>query len=213
MQLSDADVSQTVSHHSILIPRSFTMCIINPNPPMNNVNTGCGDDNVHISKADGLLGLLGYNKVDINGHVQYMTNDQLSHTQFNLGAGNDTLVVDKNVTADIHANGGAGNDAMVGGGGNNYFDGGSGKDLLVGRAGVNHMNGGSGDDTFVNTGGLNIDNGGAGNDKFFNLGGVNVDNGGLGNDKFFNLGGLNFDKGGPGWDQFTNLGGINFNQQ
>ena len=62
------------------------MCIINPNPPMNNVNTGCGNDNVHISKADGLLGLLGYNKVDINGQVQYMTNEQLSHTQFNLGA-------------------------------------------------------------------------------------------------------------------------------
>jgi Ca2+-binding RTX toxin-like protein len=62
-----------------------------------------------------------------------MTNEQLSHTQFNLGAGNDTLVVDKNVTADIHANGGAGNDAMVGGGGNNYFDGGSGKDLETHR--------------------------------------------------------------------------------
>src|SRR5215471_12427295 len=138
--------------------QEFTMCIINPNPPMNNINTGCGDDNVHISKAEGLLGLLGYNKVDINGHVQYMTNDQLSHTQFNLGAGNDTLVVDKNVTADIHANGGSGND------------------VLVGRAGVNHMNGGSGNDTFVNLGGLNVDNGGAGNDRFLNLGGLNIDN-------------------------------------
>ena len=171
------------------------MCIINPTTPTNTVNTGCGDDNVHISKADGLLGLLGYNKVDINGQVSYMTNEQLSHTQFNLGAGNDTLVVDKNVTADVHANGGSGDDVMVGGGGRSYFNGGSGEDLLVGRAGVNHMDGGRGDDTFLN------------------LGGVNVDNGGRGDDTFLNLGGVNFDKGGRGWDQFANLGGINFDKQ
>jgi len=189
------------------------MCIINPTPPMNNVNTGCGDDVVHISRAQGLLGLLGYNKVEINGHVQYMTNEQLSHTQFNLGGGKDTVIVDKNVTADIHANGGSGDDVMVGGGGHNYFDGGSGRDLLVGRAGVNHMNGGTGDDTFLNLGGLNIDNGGAGKDTFVNLGGVNIDNGGWGNDKFLNLGGVNVDNGGPGWDQFANLGGVNFDHQ
>src|SRR5215510_7572498 len=178
------------------------MCIINPTPPMNNVNTGCGDDNVHISKAEGLLGLLGYNKVDINGQVSYMTNEQLSHTQFNLGAGNDTLVVDKNVTADVHANGGDGNDVMIGGGGQSHFDGGRGSDLMVGRGGVNHMNGGDGNDVFVNTGGVNIDNGGRGNDTFVNLGGLNFDNGGFGSDTFVNAGGVNFNNGGFGWDSF-----------
>src|SRR6185436_14368896 len=118
-----------------------------------NVNTGCGNDNVHISKADGLLGLLGYNKVDINGQVQYMTNEQLSHTQFNLGAGNDTLVVDSNVTANIHANGGNdyisggnGNDWLEGNRGNDHIDGDRGNDVLLGGQGWDTLHGGPGID-------------------------------------------------------------------
>ena len=71
----------------------------------NNVYTGPGNDNVHISKAPGLLGALGLYEVDINGQKQYMTKQQLENTNFHLGAGNDTLVVDSNVTADIHADG------------------------------------------------------------------------------------------------------------
>ena len=57
------------------------------NGPTNTVNTGCGDDNVHISKADGLAGLLGLYEVNINGQKQYMTKQQLENTQFNLGCG------------------------------------------------------------------------------------------------------------------------------
>lgn len=155
---------------------------VNPCGPTNTINTGCGNDNVHISKADGLLGLLGYNKVDINGHVQYMTNEQLSHTQFNLGAGNDTLVVDSNVTANIHANGGSGSDVMIGGSGNDHFQGGSGDDLLAGRGGNDHLEGGRGDDILL---------GGNGHDHL---------DGGRGSD--FLKGGNGFDilHGGPGWD-------------
>ena len=97
---------------------------INPCGPTNTVNTGCGNDNVHISKAEGLLGLMGYYKVEINGQTQYMNEKQLENTQFNLGGGNDTLVVDSNVKADIHANGGTGNDVMVGGAGNDDLHGG-----------------------------------------------------------------------------------------
>jgi hypothetical protein len=69
------------------------MCIINPNPPMNNVNTGCGDDNVHISKADGLLGLLGYNRSTSTAKEVHDQRAAVPHP-VQPGAGNDTLVVD-----------------------------------------------------------------------------------------------------------------------
>src|SRR3954468_9352835 len=108
---------------------------VNPCGPTNTINTGCGNDNVHISKAEGLAGLLGLYKVDINGHSQYMTKQQLENTQFNLGAGNDTLVVDSNVKADIHANGGKGNDVMIGGAGDDVLKGGDGSDVIAGRGG------------------------------------------------------------------------------
>ena len=57
---------------------------IPPSGPTNTVNTGCGNDNVHISKADGLAGLLGLYEVNINGQKQYMTEAQLKNTEFNL---------------------------------------------------------------------------------------------------------------------------------
>jgi Ca2+-binding RTX toxin-like protein len=166
-------------------------------PPINfgnQVNTGNGDDYVHISKAQGIAGALGLYDVNINGHHQLMSESQLNNTTFNLGGGNDTLVVDPNVTANIHANGGSGNDVMIGGAGNDVFNGGSGNDVLAGGGGVNVLNGGKGRDTFINTSGINIDNGGDGRDTFLNLGGLNFDNGGAKWDTFVNLGGLNFDQ-------------------
>jgi Ca2+-binding RTX toxin-like protein len=167
-------------------------------PPIsfgNTINTGNGDDFVHISKAPGIAGALGLYDVDINGHHQLMSESQLNNTTFNLGGGNDTLLVDSNVTANIHANGGSGDDVMIGGAGNDVFNGGSGDDLLWGGGGINALNGGTGDDTFINTSGVNFDNGGPGDDAFLNEGG------------------LNFDNGGPGWDQFVNIGGWNFDHQ
>src|SRR5512139_2977685 len=78
-----------------LNPRSLIMSVSSIGPT-NTVNTGCGDDTVHISKAEGLAGLLGLYKVEINGQTQYMTKQQLENTQFNLGRGNDKLIVDSN---------------------------------------------------------------------------------------------------------------------
>ena len=112
----------------------------------NNLYTGGGDDTVHISKADGLAGLLGLYEVNVNGQSQYMTREQLEKTNFNLGSGNDTLIVDKDVTANIHADGGAGNDVLIGGSGNDHLKGGSGNDAIFGRGGNDHLEGGRGND-------------------------------------------------------------------
>jgi Ca2+-binding RTX toxin-like protein len=193
---------------STLTVRSFIMSL----PPVtigNNVYTGPGNDNVHISQAPGLLGALGLYEVNINGNVQYMTKQQLENTNFHLGAGNDTLVVDSNVKANIHADGGSGNDVLIGGNGNDVLSGGSGNDVIAGRGGNDRIDGGRGNDWLfggngndVITGGPGNDHiyGGNGNDALFGGRGNDVIDGGRGNDLLVGGAGLDWLNGGPGFD-------------
>jgi Ca2+-binding RTX toxin-like protein len=175
----------------------------------NNVYTGSGNDSVHISKASGLAGALGYYDVNINGQHQLMTKQQLEATNFNLGAGNDKLVVDSNVTASVHANGGSGNDLMIGGGGNDHLSGGSGNDAIYGRGGNDDISGGSGNDWLSGGNGNDVIRGGSGNDVQFGGNGNDWLSGGSGNDLQFGgnghdvlIGGAGSDVqvGGPGFD-------------
>ena len=174
--------------------------MIPPITPGNNVYTGSGDDNVHISKAPGLLGALGLYEVNVNGNVQFMTKQQLENTNFHLGAGNDTLVVDSNVTADIHADGGKGNDVMIGGSGDDTLKGGDGSDIIAGRGGNDHIDGGRGRDYLFGGNGNDVIHGGKGNDYIDGGNGNDVEFGGKGNDVL--SGGPGFDAlfGGPGFD-------------
>jgi Ca2+-binding RTX toxin-like protein len=135
-----------------------------PPPSPNTVNGTSGDDFVHVSKADGLLGQLGLYEVNVNGQTQLMTKQQLENTQFNLGAGNDVMVVDEDVKADIKANGGSGDDVMVGGGGDDNFQGGSGNDVIAGRGGNDKIDGGSGNDALLGGRGRDVNHGGPGLD-------------------------------------------------
>ena len=133
----------------------------------NNVYTGPGNDNVHISKATGLAGLFGMYDVNINGQHQLMTKQQLESTNFHLGAGNDTLVVDSNVTASVHADGGSGNDTLIGGSGNDHLSGGSGNDAIFGRGGNDVIDGGKGNDWLSGGNGNDVLIGGPGWDHQF----------------------------------------------
>ncbi|HEV8314220.1 MAG TPA: calcium-binding protein [Burkholderiaceae bacterium] len=175
----------------------------------NTVYGTAGNDNVHISKAPGLLGALGLYEVNVNGNVQYMTKQQLENTNFQLGAGNDTLVVDSNVHANITANGGSGNDVMIGGAGNDHLSGGSGNDVIAGRGGNDHISGGSGNDWLsggngndVLCGGRGNDvlNGGNGNDALYGGRGNDTLNGGRGSDYLDGGRGHDHNNGGPGLD-------------
>jgi len=136
-------------------------CGCNP-VPQNTVNGTCGNDTVHISKAPGLLGALGFFEVDVNGQKQIMSKQQLENTKFELGAGNDKLFVDSNVTADITANGGSGNDLMVGGGGDDKLSGGCGNDAIYGRGGNDCISGGHGNDYLNGGAGKDVNHGGPG---------------------------------------------------
>ena len=79
---------------------------------------GPGEDNVHISKAPGPLGDMGLYEVNINGTKLYYTKEQLEHTDFNLGHGDDNLIQVDNKKQMLE---GGGNDAkrkaIEGGGG------------------------------------------------------------------------------------------------
>ena len=113
---------------------------IPPAGPTNTVNGTNGNDTVHIAKASGLAGLMGLYEVTVNGQTQLMTKAQLENTDFQLGEGNDVLVVDANVSADITAHGGGGNDVLVGGAGDDHLSGGRGNDIIAGRGGNDRLN-------------------------------------------------------------------------
>jgi uncharacterized protein (TIGR03118 family) len=75
--------------------------------------------------------------------------------RFNGLAGNDTFFVDPRVSATVVADGGAGNDLLIGGGGNNILLGSTGNDLLFGGASRDILIGGTGQDHLA--GGFNDD--------------------------------------------------------
>ena len=118
-----------------------------------------GDDVVHISK-DPLTNLY---KVEVNGNAYFVTKRALEASDFDLGAGDDKLIVDPDVDANITAHGGSGDDTMIGGKGDDRFDGGSGDDTLIGGAGNDRLIGGSGNDTLVGGPGHDELNGGSDN--------------------------------------------------
>jgi len=185
---------------------------ISPCGPSNTVNTGCGNDNVHISKADGLAGLLGLYEVNVNGQTQYMTKSQLENTNFNLGSGNDTLVVDSDVKADITANGGTGNDLMIGGGGDDHLKGGNGNDVIAGRGGNDHIEGGRGRDALFGGSGNDHVEGGRGNDYINGGNGNDWLQGNRGNDHIDGGNGNDFLQGGQGIDTLHGGPGFDWKQ-
>jgi len=190
--LSPRRFTSTHRKECTMFPQSITIG--------NNLYTGAGNDNVHISKAGGLAGLLGLYEVNVNGQTQYMTKQQLENTNFNLGSGNDTLIVDSNVTADIHANGGSGNDVMIGGAGDDDLHGGNGSDVIAGRGGNDHVDGGNGRDYLFGGAGHDHVDGGRGRDYADGGPGHDIVHGGQGNDVVRGGSGFDWVSGGPGND-------------
>lgn len=86
------------------------------------------------------------------------------HKTVKLGAGDDFL--QSSGSAAITADGGAGNDSIVGGSSSDNIKGGSGNDYLQGRGGNDIISGGGGKDVIVGGTGNDTMTGGAGNDIF-----------------------------------------------
>ena len=171
-----------------------------PIGPTNTFHGTSGDDTVHIFKAGGLAGLLGLYEVNLNGQTSYMTKQQLENTNFELHGGNDTLVVDANVTADITANGGRGDDVMIGGSGDDNLSGGRGDDVIAGRGGNDDLKGGRGDDVLLGGRGNDVMRGGRGDDIMFGGRGHDIMFGNRGDDLLVGGRGFDFLSGGRGND-------------
>ena len=128
-------------------------------------------------------GAVGPVQVNINGQKQFMTEKPNSRTPSSTWArGNDTLVVDSDVKVDINANGGSGNDLMVGGSGNDDLHGGTGNDAIFGRGGNDHIDGGTRQRLLSGGNGNDHIDGGRGNDHIYAGNGNDMVHAGRGND-------------------------------
>jgi Ca2+-binding RTX toxin-like protein len=120
-----------------------------------------GDDVVRIRKFNDELGAPLYD-VEINGEHFIVSKEKLESTVFDLGDGNDKLIVDADVDANITARGGNGDDELIGGKGNDHLDGGAGDDVLIGRDGNDTLLGRGGSDHLQGDGGRDSLDGGTG---------------------------------------------------
>lgn len=129
-------------------------------PPFTGQGTS-GDDVVHIRKYQDPTGMSLYD-VEFNGQHHIVSKEQLEATVFDLGAGDDKLIVDPDVDANITARGGSGDDELIGGKGNDRLDGGSGDDVLIGGDGNDTLLGRGGSDYLRGDGGRDSLDGGLG---------------------------------------------------
>jgi Ca2+-binding RTX toxin-like protein len=88
----------------------------------------------------------------------------ISGISYNGGAGDDVVVIGRDVPAPATLRGGPGNDLLVGGAGNDKLIGGPGDDTLIGRGGDDSLYGGPGDDKLVGGAGEDTCVGGPGHD-------------------------------------------------
>ena len=117
-----------------------------------------------------------------------------------LGDDNDRVRISKEVVADMVMDGGAGNDQLNGGQGDDTLVGGLGNDRLNGREGNNELDGGDGDDRLNVGDGNNTLDGGTGQDRLRAGDGNNQLDGGGGNDDLRADQGTNTLNGGDGND-------------
>jgi Ca2+-binding RTX toxin-like protein len=108
--------------------------------------------------------------------------------------GDDTVDVDPAITMYTSLNGGAGADALTGGGGPKYISGGEGDDTIVGGGGTAGIFGGEGNESIVGTGGADNIYGDAGDDQI---------EGGDGNDYLDDGAGNDVVSAGAGLDEFV----------
>lgn len=89
---------------------------------------------------------------------------QIAGFEVNAGAGDDRVVVARNVSVPVTLRGGAGDDLLIGGAGPDKLLGGPGADTLIGWKGADFMYGGPGNDRLLGGPGSDVLVGGPGED-------------------------------------------------
>src|SRR5690349_8486390 len=99
------------------------------------------DDVIRINQTGPVI------SVDVNGSRHVFPAIRYSGVEVNALGGNDQVLATAFTVKPLTLNGGAGNDYLVGGRGNDTFNGGDGNDVMVGNRGADEFNGGLGVDT------------------------------------------------------------------
>lgn len=128
------------------------------------------NDQIQVSVADTQL-TVSFNKQTF----QFNTAD-VTEIHIDGGGGNDWIWVDGTVLVKAMINGGAGNDRIQGGGGDDTIRGDKGNDRLHGGGGIDTLSGGAGNDWVWGDDGDDVVHGDVGNDHVL---------GGAGNDEVF----------------------------
>lgn len=166
-----------VGEATIALPRTADGAVI--------IEGGDGDDRITLSKEGGLV------KVVWLGHGQALLED-VTAVRFNGRGGNDRLQASEDFDIRIEANGGEGDDVLIGGAADDQLDGGTGDDRLDGRGGNDTLNGNEGDDRLL---------GGQGFDRLYGGSGDDWLDGGIGNDVLYGGSGDDYLIGGNGDDR------------
>src|SRR5690606_36218244 len=104
-------------------------------------SNGSNDDRVDVRTGeDGAI------EIYVNGERYPTTLAEGQEISIRTGDGNDTVWVDADVTINIVADTGSGDDFVMGGSGNDRIDAGEGNDTVYGGAGRDDIFGNSGDD-------------------------------------------------------------------
>jgi Ca2+-binding RTX toxin-like protein len=97
--------------------------------------------------------------------TEYFWPDDVTGGIYIRGNGaSDTVHVDTSVTADVHIQGGDGNDFLTGGSGNDTIEGGNGSDVTRGGSGQDVLRGDAANDRLDGGAGADVFDGGAGTD-------------------------------------------------
>ena len=155
-----------------------------------NVNGTAGNDVIDVAR-----GSTAY-VITVNGTPQEHAIGDVSAINIFCGDGDDIVLIAANVTLGAYADGGAGNDRMVGGDGPDTFLGAAQKDVLYGGLGNDRLNGAGGNDKVLGEAGADrlyggdgrdyIDGGSSG-DRMYGVGGIDTLFGQSGNDNFFTI--------------------------
>jgi len=157
------------------------------------VNGTAGNDLIEVAK-----GSTAY-VITVNGAAQQHAIGDVSAINIFCGDGDDIVLVATNITLGVYADGGAGNDKMIGGDGPDTFLGAAQKDILYGGLGNDRLNGAGGNDKVLGEAGADRVYGGDGNDfidggssgdRLFGGGGADTIFGQSGNDNIFAIDGV-----------------------
>ena len=99
------------------------------------------DDVIRITQTGPVI------SVDVNATHHVYPAIRFDSVEVNALGGNDRVLATAFTVKPLTINGGAGNDYLVGGRGNDTFNGGDGSDVMVGNRGGDEFNGGLGTDT------------------------------------------------------------------